>query len=88
MAVDISKSGDRIKITNGSFEPRCFHPSEIPVYGFSDKVNDEFVLHIRGEAPMKIALTNLRVSGGGNAPASKAAALTALADVFVTGVVG
>jgi len=84
MAIDISKSGTKIKVTDGTKES-LFLPSQDMWYFFDDS-GTSLELREKGTGgpyqahSWSIPLSNLSV--GGSVPANKAAALAALVTVF------
>jgi len=83
MATDISASGSRIKVTIGSAKPHVIPKELVKDYRFSG-TNLVFVTEGVPDLPSRlvIPLADLRVAGAGTAPASVAAAETALDALF------
>lgn len=74
---DISKVGSIIKVTVGTNQPLCF-VGKTPKFSFNSAA-DTLYLSFGNTNSFNILLTDLRVAGSGTAPASAAAAITALA---------
>ncbi len=83
MATDITKSGTKTKVTEAGKEP-IYLPSQDLFYQFD---SEGTTLHLKekggaGYPPHSYAIPLSDLTISGSAPASKAAALTALATVF------
>lgn len=83
MPTDISKSSGRIKITTDGGRP-IFEPTGDLSYQFATGSGAPLLLVKRGHNEVaRVPLADLRVAGAGVAPATEAAALTALETVFL-----
>lgn len=78
MAVDITLVGSVVQVTDGSNQKQCFVNTTNIKYSF-DAAGTTLNINFGGTTGLfSILLTSLRVNGSGTAPASVAAALTAL----------
>lgn len=79
MATDFTRAGSLIKVTDGTTQPQMFTATSAQ-YSFNAAGN---ILNLKlGGTYFSAVLTDLRVAGSVSAPASTAAAYTALNGLF------